>query len=295
MNVRMLSAIVTLGHLRRGDEIGGWSAGVATMSWRTPSAGRRNLLINATEDLFAFPTLTLLAHRDQVLRKSGTGNATTHIESADIPDMAALDPLSDLPPNPGPARPCRVVFADGASMKRWSASIQIGSARWWWGDRLPYGAAVKAEYNPGNTINTQQGVECFYPIGGKSRTAAIATLAVARPNCSEFSGSPGDGICSVAPSSEKCMAAGKSVVWPRVVLTNPAATHEWGVAPDGFEALRRHVGTNTFGGFREDLAVIAGACKALREGQDFRNGTIVTDESWLRSQLSDDAWEALRK
>ena len=90
------------------------------------------------------------------------------------------------------------------------------------------------------------------------------------------------------------MAAGKSVVWPRVVLTNPAATGEWGVAPDGFETLREHVGTSTFGEFREDLAVIAGACKALREGHDFRNGTIVTDISWLRSQLSDDAWEALR-
>lgn len=180
-------------------------------------------------------------------------------------------------------------------MKRWSIPIELESARWWWGDKVPYAPAVKAEFNPGNTINTQQGVECFYPVGGESRMAVLATLAVPRPSCSKFIGKPGDGICSVAPSSEKCMAAGKQAVWPRVVLTNPTAIGEWGVAPDGFETLRGHVGTSTFGSFREDLAVIAGACKALREGQNFLNGTIVTDDSWLQSQLSNDAWEALRK
>lgn len=72
MNVRMLFAIITLGVLRRQDEIGGWPEGLPAMSWRRPSMGRRTLLIGAIESLFTFPTAALIRHRDGIRRKTGT-------------------------------------------------------------------------------------------------------------------------------------------------------------------------------------------------------------------------------
>lgn len=41
LNVRPLFAIVTLGHLRQRDEIGGWPLGAGAMSWRRAAPAAR--------------------------------------------------------------------------------------------------------------------------------------------------------------------------------------------------------------------------------------------------------------
>lgn len=283
MNVRMIFAIVSLGYLRRANEVGGWGGGSRAMSWREPSGGRRNLLIGAINEIFGFPTGALLRHSGAIRRKD--------VPVARLPDLIALDPLSNMPPRPGQPKPCKLVFRD---RKWWSIGVPISSSRWWWNADDGVVPVNRTEFNPGNTINTQQGVECFAPLEGESRNSAINLLSADRPDCPEFSGARGDGYCNAAPTGEKCMAAGKNVVWPRVVMTDPDEPAQWGIAPDGFEALREHVGTASFGALREDLALLAGTCKALRGRDDFESGTIVVDELWLRSQLSTDAWEALR-
>lgn len=292
LNVRPLFAIVTLGHLRQRDEIGGWPLGAGAMSWRTPSAGRRNLLIGGIDRLFGFPTSSLLRYGDQVRRAKGSGDDIEYFPAPDLPSRCALDPLTNLPPRPEPDGEGRIVWQEGTPWV--NIAISLDSPRWWWSPDGPYPPANKVEFNPGNTINTQQGVECFFPLAGLTRGAAKSTLAIRRPQCDHFQGSPGEGVCGIAPSSEGCMAAKKKVVWPRVVMTDPGDPSVWGVAPDGFEALRQHIGVSSLGALRDDLSLIAGACKALREGQDFGGGTIVVDDGWFRSQLSPDAWEALR-
>lgn len=275
LNVRPILAIVTLGYMRRQNEIGGWSPGAAAMAWRTPSRGRRNLMIDALDALFGFPTPLLL--------RGGTQPA--------LPSHCSLDPLSGLPPKPRATADARVIWQDGTPW--YNATVGIDSAWWWWATGEPE-LVGRVEFNPSNTINTQQGVECFFPLSGLSRDNAIRALAVRRPSCEHFRGTPGEGRCGIAPSSEGCMAAKKKVAWPRVVMTDPTDPTRWGIAPNGFEALRAHVGTSGFGELRGDLSVLAGACKALREGQDFGNGTIVVDDGWFASQLSPDSWEALR-
>lgn len=291
MNVRMLFAIVALGHLRHRDEIGGWAPGSGAMSWRSPSAGRRNLLIEAVDSLFGFPTSKLVRHRGDIRRKKGTKDNVTHHPAPNLPDRVALAPLMDLPPRPSSPRPCRVVFRQ---KRWWSVPVDISDSRWWWSTDDGCEAATKTEFNPGNTINTQQGVECFFPVKGLSRAKATEALAVPRPQCAHFSGRAGAGVCDASACSERCMAAGKQAIWPRVVLTNYEDEDQWGIGPEGFEALRQHVGTSTLGGLRADLALIAGTCEALRQGQDFSSGTVVIDQQWLRDQLATDAWEALR-
>lgn len=108
--------------------------------------------------------------------RSSTGEEVTYSPAADLPAMSALDPLADLPPKPGPAEPCRFVFTQGASVKRWSVGIPFASPRWWWNADGPYENAIKAEFNPGNTINTEYLTRAV--VGEPSGVAAMLTKAL---------------------------------------------------------------------------------------------------------------------
>jgi hypothetical protein len=59
--------------------------------------------------------------------------------------------------------------------------------------------------------------------------------------------------------------------------------------------MRDYVRCADLGGLRADLALIAGTCRVLRNGQDFSDGTVVIDLTWLASQIDSEAWDALRR
>jgi hypothetical protein len=218
-----------------------------------------------------------------------------------IPNTVSIDPFADYLSSQEAKRSCYVFWA-ARGQTRGRVIIPLDDGLWAWNPANAHSNSLSmVEFNPGNTIEAQQGFQCYYPVNGLDRPSALKVLDIIRPKCEYWYGQPGRGKCRASADDpkhhENCQGAeGKTnVYWPRALLTQQGREGLWAMAPEGFSMIRTYSRSADLDGLRLDLSVVAGTCEALRSGQDFSGGNVVIDIDWLSRQIDVEAWEALRQ
>jgi hypothetical protein len=171
---RLLWAMVVLGRLQAQGELGHWQGARRGPAWRELAGGqnRRPRAAGAIEEMFRVPRDALFSTGWKRL----------------LPDIVTIEPLFKL--NAAAILP--IVTPDGLSRE-----IPLEPSPWAWSASPgPYGFnGTDAEYNPSNILNSQQGLECFFPVDELDSDAARIRLSPRRQDCPHFSGTIGDGRC----------------------------------------------------------------------------------------------------